>query len=100
VTSWYSDLNSVTDFDNRIAHVLEHSNEMIKGAPKWKDLSEYIFSFNIQNEGQGHLRGNIAPVPGWWCDRAEFMREIMGDSEVLISTGNYPSRYPRLPTIG
>jgi len=53
----------------------------------WKDLPEYIFSFNIQNEGQGHLRGNIAPVPGWWCDRAEFMRKTMGDSGVLISTG-------------
>jgi mannan endo-1,4-beta-mannosidase len=89
VTSWYSDPDSVTDFDNRIAHVLEHSNDLIEGAPKWKDLDEYIFSFNIQNEGQGHLNGNVAPVPGWWCERAEWMRERMGDSEVLISTGEY-----------
>jgi len=87
VTSWYSDPDSVADFDTRIAHVLEHSNELIEGAPKWKDLDEYIFSFNIQNEGQGHLNGNVAPVPGWWCDRAEMMRDIMGDSGVLISTG-------------
>jgi hypothetical protein len=77
----------VADFDTRIAHVLEHSNELIEGAPKWKDLDEYIFSFNIQNEGQGHLNGNVAPVPGWWCDRAERMRDIMGNSGVLISTG-------------
>ena len=87
VTSWYSDHDSVSDFDNRIAHVLEYRNALIEGAPMWKDLPEYIFSFNIQNEGQGHLRGNIAPVPGWWCDRAEFMRKMMGDSGVLISTG-------------
>ena len=92
MTFWYSDPNSVSDFDNRIAHVLEHSNELIEGSPKWKDLSEYIFSFNIQNEGQGHLRSNIAPVPNWWCERAEFMRDIMGDSEVLISTGKCSRR--------
>jgi mannan endo-1,4-beta-mannosidase len=89
VTSWYSDPDSVTDFDNRVAHILEHSNDLIEGAPKWKDLDEYIVSFNIQNEGQGHLNGNVAPVPGWWCERAERMRERMGDSEVLISTGEY-----------
>jgi mannan endo-1,4-beta-mannosidase len=77
----------VADFENRIEHVLEHSNDLIEGSPKWKDLSERIFSFNIQNEGQGHLDGNIAPVPNWWCDRAGFMRDVMGDSKVMISTG-------------
>jgi mannan endo-1,4-beta-mannosidase len=87
VTSWYSDPAPVADFENRIAHVLEHSNVLIEGAPKWKDLSEYIFSFNIQNEGQGHLDGNVAPVPEWWCERAKFMRGIMGDSGVLVATG-------------
>jgi mannan endo-1,4-beta-mannosidase len=87
VTAWYSDPESVSDFENRIAHVLEHSNSLIEGAPKWKDLSGYIFSFNIQNEGQGHLNNNTAPVPKWWCDRSKFMRQLMGDSGVLVSTG-------------
>ena len=87
MTSWYSNPDSVSDFNNRIAHVLEHSNSLIKGAPKWKGLSDYIFSFNIQNEGQGHLDKNIAPVPSWWCDRSKFMRKLMGKSKVLVSTG-------------
>jgi mannan endo-1,4-beta-mannosidase len=87
VTAWYANPESVFDFDIRIAHILEHSNPLIEGAPQWKDLSDHIFSFNIQNEGQGHLDNNTAPVPEWWCDRAKSMREIMGHSDVLVSTG-------------
>lgn len=89
VTSWYAGRREQQDFDNRIKHILEHRNKKIRGAPKWKDLSDHIFAFNVQNEGQGHLRGNIAPVPNWWCDKARFMRKIMGRSKVLISTGMF-----------
>uniref|UniRef100_A0A8H7TQ56 mannan endo-1,4-beta-mannosidase n=1 Tax=Bionectria ochroleuca TaxID=29856 RepID=A0A8H7TQ56_BIOOC len=78
VEFWYSDKNCISDFENRIRHILEHRNARITGSPAWKDLSSHIFSFNIQNEGQGHLNGNIAPHPSWWCDRAKFMRNIMG----------------------
>ena len=84
---WYSDPNPIGDFENRIKHILEHSNTLVEGSPQWKDLSDHIFAFNIQNEGQGHLNGNIAPFPQWWCDRATFTRTLMGESKVLISTG-------------
>lgn len=87
VTSWYSCQGAIEDFEKRIEHVLQHQNELLPGSPRWKDLSDYIFSFNIQNEGQGHLNENIAPVPQWWCDRSRFMRQLMGRSEILISTG-------------
>ncbi|KAF9884875.1 hypothetical protein FE257_000942 [Aspergillus nanangensis] len=88
VTSWYKNPRAIRDFDNRIQHCLEHRNRFIRGSPKWKDLAEYIFAFDIQNEGQGHLNQNIAPVPKWWCDRSRFMRSIMGRrSKVLIGTG-------------
>jgi len=87
VTPWYADAGPIADFENRLEHILEHRNALIEGSPAWKDLSSHIFSFNIQNEGQGHLNGNIAPRPEWWCDRATFMRGIMGSSKVLISTG-------------
>ncbi|GKU08376.1 glycoside hydrolase family 5 protein [Fusarium langsethiae] len=87
VEFWYSDKNCISDFENRIRHVLEHKNTLISGSPAWKDLSSHIFAFNIQNEGQGHLNNNIPPHPSWWCDRAGFMRSIMGSSKVLISTG-------------
>lgn len=89
VEFWYSDANCISDFENRIRHVLEHRNGRIDGSPAWKDLSSHIFAFNIQNEGQGHLNGNIPPHPSWWCDRATFMRGIMGGSDVLISTGTF-----------
>jgi mannan endo-1,4-beta-mannosidase len=87
VTFFYQDASPIYDFDNRLTHILQHKNQLISGAPQWKDLSDYIFSFNIQNEGQGHLRNNIAPAPGWWCDRSKKMRSIMGKSAILISTG-------------
>ncbi|KAL7769833.1 hypothetical protein ACKLNR_001217 [Fusarium oxysporum f. sp. zingiberi] len=87
VEFWYSDKNCISDFQNRIRHVLEHKNTLISGSPAWKDLNSHIFAFNIQNEGQGHLNNNIPPHPSWWCDRAGFMRGIMGSSKVLISTG-------------
>jgi mannan endo-1,4-beta-mannosidase len=90
VEFWYSDKNCISDFQNRIRHVLEHKNTLISRSPAWKDLSSHIFSFNIQNEGQGHLNNNIPPHPSWWCDRAGFMRDIMGSSKVLISTGKWP----------
>ncbi|KAF2033928.1 hypothetical protein EK21DRAFT_57265 [Setomelanomma holmii] len=86
VTWWYQDPSPIYDFDNRIKHILQHQNKLLPGAPQWKDLSDYIFSFNIQNEGQGHLRNHVASAPSW-CDRSKKMRSIMGSSPILISTG-------------
>jgi mannan endo-1,4-beta-mannosidase len=88
VTFFYQDSSPIFDFDNRLTHILQHKNQLLSGAPQWKDLSDYIFSFNIQNEGQGHLRNNIAPAPQWWCDRSKKMRSVMGNSAILISTGS------------
>jgi hypothetical protein len=87
VTFFYQDSSPIFDFDNRLTHILQHKNQLLSGSPQWKDLSDYIFSFNIQNEGQGHLRNNIAPAPQWWCDRSKKMRSVMGSSAILISTG-------------
>jgi len=87
VTFFYQDASPIFDFDNRLTHILQHKNALLSGSPQWKDLSDYIFSFNIQNEGQGHLRNNIAPAPEWWCNRSKKMRSIMGSSAILISTG-------------
>lgn len=91
VTSWCLNPTAIQDFDNRIQHVLEHRNRPIPGHPQWKDLSDYIFAFDVENEAEGHLNNDIAPVPEWWCDRSRFMRSIMGDSRVLVATGSFPS---------
>lgn len=87
VTWWYQDPSPINDFENRLSHILQFRNDLLPGSPQWKDLPDYIFSFNIQNEGQGHLRGNNAPAPNWWCDRSKKMRSVMGNSPILISTG-------------
>jgi hypothetical protein len=49
VTFFYQDSSPIFDFDNRLTHILQHKNQLLSGAPQWKDLSDYIFSFNIQN---------------------------------------------------
>lgn len=86
VTSWYLDPNAISDYENRIKHILTHKNKILNR--EWRHLASHIFSFNIQNEGQGHLNNQIAPVPNWWCDRSKFMSGILGSSNtILISTG-------------
>jgi hypothetical protein len=73
---FYQDPSPMFDFDNSFTHVLQHHNQLLASAPQWKYLSDYIISFNIQNERQGHLHGNIAPAPDWWCDRSKKMRSV------------------------
>lgn len=87
VTSWYASASAQADFDMRITHILNHRNSKL-GNRRWIHLASHIFSFNIQNEGQGHLNNNIAPVPNWWCDKAILMRKLLGSrNTILVSTG-------------
>ncbi|CAG9952672.1 unnamed protein product [Clonostachys rosea f. rosea IK726] len=67
VEFWYSDKNCISDFENRIRHILEHRNARITGSPAWKDLSSHIFSFNIQNEGGGNEFPNSDIPENWAC---------------------------------
>lgn len=88
VVWWYQDPSPVWDFDLRMKHIVNHRNALL-GNKRWAELASNIYAFNIQNEGQGHLNNNIAPVPNWWCDRAKQMRNEMGKGSTvpLISTG-------------
>lgn len=86
-TSWYTSPDAQRDFDNRIKHVLYHRNKKL-GNREWRHLASHIFSFNIQNEGQGHLAKSIAPVPDWWCNKSAFIRKHLGSrNTILVSTG-------------
>lgn len=86
VTSWYLNLEAISDYENRIEHILMHKNRFLDR--EWRHLASHIFSFNIENEGEGHLNNDIAPVPNWWCDRSKFMSRILGsENTILISTG-------------
>ena len=87
VTSWYQDPAPIADFDRRITHIMKHKNKLLANQP-WHQLGSHIFSLQIENEGQGHLNNDIAPVPNWWCDRSKHMSKILGpNNRILISTG-------------
>ncbi|EMD36754.1 glycoside hydrolase family 5 protein [Gelatoporia subvermispora B] len=81
-SAFYTNSGAITDFDNRLAHILNFESPNF-GVP-WYQLSDAIFAFEPENESQGHM-DQVAP--DWLCDRAEFMRSIIGSWGVQISTG-------------
>ncbi|KAG8631388.1 hypothetical protein KVT40_000528 [Elsinoe batatas] len=44
VTWFYQDPSPINDYDNRLAYILQFKNELLPGAPQWKDLDKYILS--------------------------------------------------------
>jgi mannan endo-1,4-beta-mannosidase len=46
--NFYSDMNAISQFKDRIAHVLAHVNPT--NGKTWGQSSEYIFAFEAQNE--------------------------------------------------
>lgn len=53
---FYTDANAIQYFKNRIAHIMNHVNSHT--GKKWADSSEYIFSFEAQNEA---MHDNVRP---------------------------------------
>ncbi|KAI0935851.1 hypothetical protein AcV5_004154 [Taiwanofungus camphoratus] len=68
-------------FDARLVHVVNHVHTTL-GKP-WKELSDYIFAFEAENEamiGKDHQQ--------WQCDRASTIKGQLGDnSGILVVTG-------------
>lgn len=48
IESFYELANATSQFDNRLRHVMNHVHTKLH--VPWKDLSEYIFAFEAQNE--------------------------------------------------
>ncbi|KAH7919242.1 glycoside hydrolase family 5 protein [Leucogyrophana mollusca] len=84
---FYQNATPQAQFDARLEHVLNHVHTTL-GKP-WKELSDYIFAFEAENEamigkGQTYIQDNQA----WQCDRANTIKSVLGDnSGILVVTG-------------
>ncbi|KAI0358966.1 glycoside hydrolase [Trametes cingulata] len=74
-------------FDARLVHILNHVHTTL-GKP-WKELNEYIFGFEAENEAMiGKGQDYIQQHQQWQCDRAKTIRGQLGDnSGILVMTG-------------
>ncbi|KAI0794527.1 glycoside hydrolase family 5 protein [Fomes fomentarius] len=74
-------------FDKRIVHILNHNHTTL-GRP-WKQLKEYIFGFEAENEAMiGKGEAYIQAHQYWQCDRAKTIKGQLGDnSGILVVTG-------------
>ena len=54
-TDFYESNDATSEFDNRLRHVLNHVHSTLK--KPWKELSDYIFAFEAENEAMLGLVG-------------------------------------------
>ncbi|KAH9924706.1 glycoside hydrolase [Fomitopsis serialis] len=87
IGDFYTDSDAQTSFDARLVHILNHVHKSL-GKP-WKELSDYIFAFEAENEamigdGESFVKANTA----WQCDRAGTIKGQLGNSSgILVTTG-------------
>ncbi|PFH51190.1 glycoside hydrolase family 5 protein [Amanita thiersii Skay4041] len=81
-SKFYTNTNAIADFDNRLRHILNFQSPNF--SVPWRQLSDAIFSFEIQNEAMGHMN---QVAPNWWCNRANVIRSVLGSTGIQISTG-------------
>ncbi|KAJ3063939.1 hypothetical protein HDU98_000296 [Podochytrium sp. JEL0797] len=82
--TFYTSPVAQKQFDNRIAHILNHQGP---GGRPWSSNWKSIYAFEIQNEGQSALGGTM-PNPDWWCGRAKAINKLLSPNEkIRISTG-------------
>lgn len=56
--------NATSQFDNRLRHVLNHNHKTLN--KPWKELSDYIFAFEAENEAMiGKGEDYITAHQGW-----------------------------------
>lgn len=84
---FYEQQSAISAFDNRIRHVLNHNHKSL--GKQWKDLKDYIFAFEAQNEAMiGKGQDYIASHQYWQCDRAQTIKSVLGsNSGILVTTG-------------
>lgn len=84
---FYTNSDAQSAFDQRLIHVVNHVHTTL-GKP-WKELSDYIFGFEAENEAMiGDGQSFVQDNQGWQCDRAGTIKGQLGDnSGILILTG-------------
>lgn len=71
-------------FDARLAHILTHRNPNFDNR-QWGELSEVIYSVNIQEQAQEGMLSNYTYQPDWYCQRAAKIKPLL--KGVLLGTG-------------
>jgi len=86
-SGFYTNGDATSAFDNRIKHVLTHTHKSL--GKQWKDLKDYIFAFEAQNEAMiGLGQDFIEQHQGWQCDRAKTIKSVLGnESGIIVTTG-------------
>eukprot|EP01089_Gocevia_fonbrunei_P016590 TRINITY_DN5181_c0_g1_i1.p1 TRINITY_DN5181_c0_g1~~TRINITY_DN5181_c0_g1_i1.p1 ORF type:complete len:267 (+),score=56.87 TRINITY_DN5181_c0_g1_i1:297-1097(+) len=84
---FYQEQAAQDEFDNRLRHVLTHTHSTL--GKQWKDLKDYIFAFEAENEAMiGKGSDYIASHQYWQCDRAKTIKSVLGaNSGILVTTG-------------
>ncbi|KAI0771016.1 glycoside hydrolase [Trametes elegans] len=74
-------------FDARLEHTLNHVHTTLD--KPWKELNEYIFGFEAENEAMiGKGQDYIQQHQQWQCDRAQTIKNQLGsNSGILVMTG-------------
>ncbi|KAL5495243.1 hypothetical protein ACEPAI_706 [Sanghuangporus weigelae] len=71
--------NATSQFDNRLRHVLNHEHKTLH--QPWRELSDYIFAFEAQNEAMiGKDQEYIEAHQGWQCERANTIKGELGSN--------------------
>lgn len=88
---FYISSSAQADFDARLKHIVSHRN-LLMGNATWASLSSIIYSFDIQNESQAHMKSIVNP--DWLCKRATNLKPLLtaaaaskSKGPILISTG-------------
>ncbi|KAL2066655.1 hypothetical protein VTL71DRAFT_2727 [Oculimacula yallundae] len=85
--AFYASNTAKQQYDNRLASILNYRSPAFGKA--WKDLSEVILAFDIQNEPMIASPGKASnnDPDDWLCGRAGNMKKLIGSSGVKIATG-------------
>ncbi|KAH9933245.1 glycoside hydrolase [Epithele typhae] len=84
---FYEQATPQAAFDKRLEYILNHEHTTL-GKP-WKELRDYIFAFEAENEAMiGKGADYIAAHTQWQCDRAQTIKNQLGsNSGILVTTG-------------
>lgn len=84
---FYEQSAATQAFDARLEHVMSHVHGSLN--KPWKELNQYIFGFEAENEAMiGLGQPYIQQHNQWQCDRANTIKSVLGDnSGILVMTG-------------
>ncbi|CAL5873313.1 uncharacterized protein PFLUO_LOCUS7584 [Penicillium psychrofluorescens] len=85
-TSFYSSSQAKTQYDARIAAILNYQSP--SSGKKWGQWSDAILAFDLENEPFQFTDDGANDDPSdWLCGRAQNFKSVLGSSSVKVATG-------------